>query len=192
MNIFEAYLKMYKQCIILILGMPCTNKSDIAKELGNDLSIPIIKINDYLIKDKFKEVEEDGYKFKLYEHTDAYDWDSFNQKVNELKSNGVIIYGNYLDEAKIDFKINYSFMFEMNNKLCKKILIDKKMLPFQNDDPKLDIYFLKIFNPLYDNLKKNITINKFINIKEDTIYADIFDKIFQHLINYINKNVYKK
>ena len=30
MNIFEAYLNKYGQMIILILGLPCSNKSELA------------------------------------------------------------------------------------------------------------------------------------------------------------------
>ena len=47
MNILEAYIKKYKQFIILILGLPCSNKSEIAKELSEDLKLPLININDY-------------------------------------------------------------------------------------------------------------------------------------------------
>jgi adenylylsulfate kinase-like enzyme len=44
MNILEAYIRKYNQFIILILGLPCSNKSEIAKELHIDLKLPIIKI----------------------------------------------------------------------------------------------------------------------------------------------------
>ena len=33
MNIIEAYIKKFNQLVILILGKPCTNKSEIAKQL---------------------------------------------------------------------------------------------------------------------------------------------------------------
>ena len=42
MNILEAYINKFGQIIILILGYPCTDKSEIAKELGLDLKIQII------------------------------------------------------------------------------------------------------------------------------------------------------
>ena len=66
MNILQAYIKKYNQIIILILGLPCTNKSEIAKELGIDLGLEVIKINDYLIDGKYKEIDIDGIKTKLY------------------------------------------------------------------------------------------------------------------------------
>ena len=76
-NILDAYIQKYKQFIILILGKPCSNKSKIAKELVIDLHLPSIKINDYLIKDKYIEKEVDGIKFKLYEDSENFDWEKF-------------------------------------------------------------------------------------------------------------------
>ena len=66
MNILEAFLKKYGQLIILIIGMPCTDKSTIAKDLSLDLGFPTININDYLIKDKYVEKTIDNIKFKIY------------------------------------------------------------------------------------------------------------------------------
>lgn len=91
------------------MGLPCSNKSEIAKELEIDLKLPTLNVNDYLIKDKFKEYEFDDIKFKIYEDTENYDWDKFNNDVNELKSSGVIIYGNYIDSTKINFTYDFSF-----------------------------------------------------------------------------------
>lgn len=52
MNIIEAYLKEYKQMIIMLIGMPTSNKSNIAKELESDidLNFTLININDYIEK----------------------------------------------------------------------------------------------------------------------------------------------
>jgi len=184
MNILEAFIKKYKQLIILIMGLPCSNKSEIAKELKIDLKIPIININDYLIKDKFKEVKIDGVKFKIHEDTENYDWDKFNKDVEEFISTGVIIYGNYIDVNKIDFKIDFSFFYSLNTTLCKKILSEKKLLNLTNvEDEK--IYFEKIFNPKYEELKSNIKFNKFFNIKEDTIFSNSYDEIFDLLMSLI-------
>jgi hypothetical protein len=188
MNILEAFIEKYKQLIILIMGLPCSNKSEIAKELEIDLKIPIININDYLIKDKFKEVEIDGVKFKIHEDTENYDWDKFNKDVGELKSTGVIIYGNYIDSNKIDLKIDFSFFYSLNTTLCKKILSEKKLLNLTNvEDEK--IYFEKIFNPKYEELKSNIKFNKFFNIKEDTIFSTSYDEIFDLLMRLIQSKL---
>ena len=128
MNILEAFIKKYRQFIILIVGMPCSYKSEIAKELKTDLKISIININNYLIKDKFKKFKFGNVKFKIYEDTENYDWDKFNKDIYELKSTGVIIYGNYIDSTKINFRIDFSFFYSLKTILCKKILTEKKIL----------------------------------------------------------------
>lgn len=184
MNILEAFINKYSQMIILILGLPCSNKSEIAKELEIDLGFKILNINDYLIKDKFSEVEYDGIKFKIYEDTNNYDWEKFNNDVNELKSSGVIIYGNYIDISKIDFKFDFSFFYSLNTNLCKKILIENNLLDI-NDIKNEKIYFENIFNPKYEELKKNIKFNKFYNIKEDTLFNDSYDDVFNLLMELI-------
>ena len=86
MNIFEAYIKKYGQMVILILGLPCSNKSEIAKELIIDLNIPKININNYLKENAYVEKTVDDTRFKLYEHPDNYDWDILNKDVNQKKS----------------------------------------------------------------------------------------------------------
>lgn len=189
MNILQAYIKKYKQIIILILGLPCTNKSEIAKELGEDLGLKVIKINDFLIEGKYKEINIDDTKTKIYEDTDNYDWDNFNSTINSLKSDGVIIYGNYLDIEKINWEIDFSFFYSMNTKLCKKILVEKKMVDWDESSNVLNVYFEKIFNPLYDNMKNKIKINKFFNIKEETTFDDSYDDFFDILMELISKKL---
>lgn len=189
MNILEAFIKKYGQVIILILGLPCTNKSEIAKELSFDLGLPTINSNDYLIPNKYIEVEQRGTKFKIYESSENYDWDKLNKDVNKLKENGVIIYGNYIDEKKIDWETDFCFFYSMNTTLCKKKLIENKMLNFEETDEKLNIYIEKIFGPFYENLKNDIKINKFYNIKEDMSFDTIYEETFNNLMKFIQKNL---
>lgn len=189
MNILEAFIKKYTQLIILILGLPCSNKSEIAKELEIDLRLPTLNINDYLLKDKFKEYEFDNIKFKIYEDTENYDWDKFNNDVEKLKSSGVIIYGNYIDSNKINFIYDFAFFYSMNTTLCKKILISNNLLNIDDLQKNDKIYFDKIFNPKYEELKQNIKFNKFYNIKEDTKFNNSYDDIFDLLIDLIKSKL---
>jgi hypothetical protein len=189
MNILQAYVKKYGQIIILILGLPCTNKSEIAKELGIDLDLKVIKINDFLIKDKYKEINIDGLKTKVYEDPDNYNWDELNLTINELKTNGVIIYGNYLDVEKIDWQMDFTFFYYMNVRTCKKILVEKKMVEWDESEPMLNLYFEKFLNPLYDDIKSKIRINKFFNIKDDTTFDKSYDEIFDILMELISKKL---
>jgi uridine kinase len=189
MNILEAYIKKYHQFIVLILGLPCSNKSEIAKELVIDLNLPIININDYLKPDTFIEKEISDVKFKLYEHPDNYDWDKLNTEVNEKKSSGLILYGNYVDKTKLDFNPDFIYFMNMNTGLCKKILIEKQMLPYKDSDEKVDLYFKEIFNPIYDKVKEEFKINKFFNLKETTMFDETYNEVFDNLMDIIKKKL---
>lgn len=194
MNILEAYIKKYDQIIILILGLPCTNKSEIAKEFEIDLKLPILNINDYIIPDKFKEITINDIKFKIYEDSDNYDWKKLNDDIEKLKSSGIILYGNYLDSHKIDFNYDFSFFYSMNSTLCKNILVEKNMLneitnSNHESEVKLKIYFENIFNPFYENLKKDIKFNKFYNIKENTTFDNSYDDVFDLLMKLIGEKL---
>lgn len=189
MNIFEAYLKKYQQFIILILGLPCSNKSELAKELIIDLNIPKININNYLWPNTFIEKKIQDITFKLYEHPDNYNWNKLNHDVNEIKKNGIVLYGNYINLSKIDFNIDFIYFINLNNNFCKTLLIEKKLLPYEGDDEKVKLYFSDIFNPIYDELKASLKINKFFNIKETTTFDEIYDDMFNNLIDLIYKKI---
>ena len=190
MNILEAYIKKYGHLIILILGLPCSNKSEIAKELGIDLNLPIININDYLIKDKYEEITIKDFKFKIYEDPDNYDWDKLNDDVNKSQSTGLIIYGNYIDSNKIDWDIDFSFFYSMNNNLCKKMLIENKFLEkIADSEEKIKIYWNDIFIPLYEELKLNLKIKKYYNLKEDSTFNESYDNIFDYLMELIQQKI---
>jgi len=189
MNILEAYIKKYGQIIILILGLPCSNKSEIAKELASDLNLPIMNINDYLKQNSFVEKIVSEIKFKLYEHPDNYDWDKLCSDVNEKKKSGLVLYGNYVDNDKLDFEINFCYFFNMNVNLCKNILIEKQMLPYKEDDEKVKIYFKDVFEPIYDQLKKELKINKFFNLKETSTFDESYDETFDNLMEQIKKKL---
>jgi hypothetical protein len=130
MNILDAFIKKHGQFILIIMGKPCTNKSYIAKEFADDLKLPLINMNKYYDGDKFVEKTVNDVVYKLYDHPDNINWDMVNGEVDAKKGSGVIIYGNYLDIAKISFKPNFVFFVNMNNNLCKTILIKNKILPY--------------------------------------------------------------
>ena len=142
-----------------------------------------------MIEAKYKEIKVKELKFKVYEDSDNYDWVKLNSNINELKKKGIILYGNYLDTSKIDFNIDFSFFYSMNQKLCKKMLIEKKMIEWGETDDQTQIYFENVFNPLYDELKKNLSINKFFNIKEDTTFDNSYDELFKLLMELIEKKL---
>ena len=191
-NILEVFIKRNKQIIIFIFGMPCSNKNEVAKEINNTFNLHLINQNSYLLK-KTIEKTIDNETYKIYEHEDNYDWEKFNEDVNNNKSKGVIIYGNFIYPNKIDFTIDFTLFIGMNKTLCKECLVNKKMLP---DNDKTDLYLKNILFPTYDELKKVLKINKFYNIKSDTKLDDINDNVYDDLIELIKKNLdgdnYKK
>jgi hypothetical protein len=132
MNILDAFIKKHGQFILVIIGKPCTNKSYIAKEFADDLKLPLVNMNKYYVDDAFVEKTIDDISYKLYDHPDNINWDAVNSEVETKKTErgGVIVYGNYLGSTKITFKPNFVFFVNMNNNLCKTILIKNKILPY--------------------------------------------------------------
>lgn len=126
MNILEFYIKKYKQFIFLIIGLPSTGKSLVAKEFNIDLQIPLININNYIKANNHIDTIIDNVTFKLYDHENNYDWDKLNENVYEQKTNGIILYGNYIDIDKINFNIDFVFFIDTSIQKCKTILLKKK------------------------------------------------------------------
>lgn len=190
MNIIQVHIEEFKQIIILVLGMPCSNKSEIAKELSQDLKLDIINISDYIIKDKYVEKQVENIKYKIYEDVETIDWNKLNNDVKEKKN--VIIYGNFIDFNKIDFTIDYTLFYSMNNKLCKQIIIENDLVDFdKNDENKFNIWYTNILLPTYENLKTSGKINKFYNIKEDTNYEKLYDETFDIMMHYLTTKLNK-
>ncbi len=133
MNILDAFIKKHGQFILVIIGKPCTNKSYIAKEFADDLKLPIINMNKYYTDNKFVEKTVNDTSYKLYDHPDNINWDMVNSDVESKVGSGgggVVLYGNYIDSTKITFKPNFVFFVNMNNNMCKTILIKNKLLPY--------------------------------------------------------------
>jgi len=132
MNILDAFIKKHGQFILVIIGKPCTNKSYVAKEFADDLKLPLINMNKYYVDGIYVEKTVNDTSYKLYDHPDNINWDAVNSEVETKRTErgGVVVYGNYIDSAKITFKPNFVFFVNMNNNLCKTILIKNKILPY--------------------------------------------------------------
>jgi uridine kinase len=189
MNILEAYLKKYGQFIVLILGLPCSNKSELARVLSEDIGLPKININNYIKSDSYIEKEVENIKFKIYEHPENYNWDKLNEDVNKKKKDGLVLYGNFIDKSKIDFDIDFVYFINLNTNLCKTLLLEKKLLQYPDDEEKIKIYFKDIFNPIYEDIKQELKINKFFNIKESSVFGEIYDDLFDSLMSGINNKL---
>jgi uridine kinase len=187
-NILDAYIRKNNQIVILILGMPCSNKCNISKMLNNDLNLNLISLNDYIKKIPTKKTIND-ITYTIYDHEDNYDWDGFNNEINQIKNKGVIIYGNYFYLSKINFNIDYIFFIEMNKNMCSDLMKKCKMV---EDTKDIDNYLNNYLFPSYDTLKQNLKINKFYNIKKDNSAEQVYDKLFDNLMKLIELNLYGK
>jgi len=157
-------------------------------------------MKDYFLETNYKTVEikkpdsDQKIKYKIYETTDNYDWDKLNEEMIK-DDGGAIIFGNFIDVEKIKFKINFSFFLDMSISLCKKTIIDKKILPLKSktdeNNVKLNSYFEHVFIPLYDKIKDDVKINKFFNVKtcsEEEINK-IYGNLYDALISLIQKQL---
>ena len=186
MSILDEYKNQKKQMIILLLGYQGSKKSKIAKLLNEDFKFKLIKINDYYEDNKFIEKTINDKIFKIYENVNNYNWDKLSKEVNEYKETGVILYGNIIDIKKINFKIDFIFFTSIQNKLYTEYIIKHKL--FENiDEEYINLYTNNYITPLYENIKKELQINKYYNIKKDTDIEKIYDQLYNYLIINIKK-----
>ena len=184
-NILDAYIKKNNQIVILIIGMPCSNKCNISKMLNSDLKINSVNLNNYITKIPTKKTIND-ITYNIYDHEENYDWDGFNSDINEIKNKGVIIYGNYFYLSKIKFNIDFIFFIDMNETLCSNLMKKCKMI---EDTSDIDNYLNNYLFPSYKTLKENLKINKFYNIKKDNSAKQVYDKLFDNLMDLIKLNL---
>jgi activator of HSP90 ATPase len=174
LNIIDVYLKNYGQMIILLLGMPTSNKSAIAKELESDIEpkFTLININNYLEK-KFIDIEVRDIKFKLYDHPDNINYTKLLYDINQKKSSGVILYGNFIDPNKFkDIIIDFSYFFDLRHTYLKNNLIKKKILPFDDEVNNVSNIDIKNINVIkknnHDTIEKSLITEKSSTINDSS------------------------
>ena len=187
-NILTAYIKTKKKCVIYILGLPCTSKTKFGKLLAKDFNLEFINANKYM--DGF--IEKD--KIKIYEHPDNMKWDKLKEEVKKLQN--VIISGNYIHA---DIEPDFVYFLSMNKTLCKQNLLEFNASTSDNSkyiEPEtLDSYITETLYPLYDKIKEQVKINKFINIKESSTEEEIYDILFNSIVEdmtIVLDSIYKK
>jgi hypothetical protein len=147
----------------------------------------LIKLQDYLIKDKYKVVEVENVKFNIYDYPENINWDKLNEDVKQDKR--VIVVGNQIDATKINFEYNLAYYFDTSYMNYKNYIIDKQIIK-DVDEKTIDIYVYKVFKVNAEELKKTAHF-KIFNIKKDVKYLDVYDKVVESIINYISKKLYK-
>lgn len=203
-NILEQYINNLGKIVVLITGMPCTDKSLISKLLYEDLNsdlrskfvgdkrINLINMKDYFLEHNYETIEvEKGdkkIKLKVYETSENYDWETLNNDM--LKENGgSIIFGNFINIEKIKFRIDFTFFIDMSVSQCKKIILNKKILPFEKEkeEMKINTYFEKVLIPVYEEMKDGMKINKFFKLKgeDKKEVEDLYSNVYETLVSMI-------
>jgi uridine kinase len=199
MNIVEAFAKFNKQLIIIISGLSGSGKSKIGSYIERDFKIKHINIDDYCKKDYENYVEVlEGVKINDWDHIDAYNWDKINERVNDLKSKGVVISGPYVPTDNLNSKQD----FHINIKISKQKLIENRhnfikenpekcadLVKFLDTPTELAI-INKVVYPHYLEYGQKSKIDKYINASEmeiDEIYDIIADYLFYKINQYLTE-----
>ena len=187
MNIVEAYIKFNGQLIILVSGLSGCGKLALAKNIARDLKIKLLDQHNYYKKD-YNVVTSlpDGTKIINWYTDDAVEWDKFNDDVNKLKQEGIVVVGMSFSGTKLNFEPDYHIHLNISKQLC---LEKRKEFLEKHKDEYVDEY--KVINTPTEKLimnqfifpydlesTKNSKVNKFININElsdDQVYDVVFD-----------------
>jgi uridine kinase len=200
MNRVEGYIMMNKSLIILISGLSGSNRSTLAKEIERDFKIKLLTLEDYCKNEDNEKIFDLGNGIKVVdrEHIDSYDWDKFNNDIGKFKEKGVVVYGDYFP----DFKLNFKADFHIHLKISKKRLIEKRKEYIENNaekcgdllqiinEGKFDLLINKLTYPYYLEYRDKSIIHKFINSDEnttDTIYEQVFEYIMFMMLKFINE-----
>jgi uridine kinase len=195
MTVIEAYIKFNNQLIILISGLPGSNKNKLSKELASIFKIKYMSLRDFLKKDYNKTVDlSNGSKVIDWDNNDAYNWDKFNSEINKCKSEGIVVAGFAFPTELVKFKVD----FHINIKISKKQYIDyRHKYLTDNKDKNKELFDLidtttesliinKLIYPHYLEYTQSSTINKYINTHE-LDYSGVLDQAFDYIIFVIQK-----
>lgn len=200
MNIVEKYIHDKGQLLILVSGLPACGKLVLGKNISRDFKIKLIDQFDYYKKDyNVTATLPDGTELINWYTDDAIDWNKFNDDMNTLKKNGLVVVGISLPSDKIQSNVDYHIHLNLPKQLCidrRKDFLEKnkekyeeeyKLIGTQTEKLKMN----QLVYPYYLESMKKSTINKFINMGEMSD-DDVYDAAFDTLINFISKSVYGK
>lgn len=200
-TIIEAYIKFNKKLIILISGLSGSGKGKLSRELERDFKLKRINLDNYYRTD-YKNIVtlSDKVAINDWDNPDAIDWDAFNNDVNKLAPNGIIVTGMYF----IKDRLNFSADFHINIKISRENLLEKRHIFLEkkkNIERYRELYLIKgtptetlVLNELtykhYNDAIKKSNINKFFNINNKTI-DELYDQVFDYIIRYIQQSLEK-
>jgi adenylate kinase family enzyme len=191
MNILEAYIRFKNQLIIIISGPSGSGKTSIAKNLAKAFNIKYINQFQYYKPDYNEMIPRpDGTEILNYNNDDALDWINFNQKVDEYSKSGVIISAFTLPHDKINFRVDYHVHLSVSKQsyinIRNKYLTEHKdKYPDEYAEIDTDIYRWKINRnySYYLESAKKMHISKYINISDSNSNEEIFNILWDDIIN---------
>jgi len=197
-NVIEKYVDKNKRLIILISGFSGSGKTLLAKNIERDFKLHFLNLNDFYKKD-YNNIVDLGNDIKVndWDNPESIDWTLFNDKIDEIKGNGVIVSGFCFPDEMITFKPD----FHIYLKISKTKLIENrhKYLEENKDNPLNEIKDTKIelliLNSLsykhYMEIKDKSTYTYSTDVTEKTPDA-VYDEIFEHIIKEVEKNIYMR
>jgi len=207
-NIVEVYKILKGQLIIMLTGLPGSNRKGHIEGLISLFKLKEIDIKNYVSEDKTENISlPSGKVIKNYDSISIYNWDKINEDVDKYKKDGVLLWGIVIPDENLKFKpdfhihIKISFKKYITNRhaFLKKRANDSDS--DNNSDNNDNILYNIIDTPdekylleniisinYYENLKKS-TIQKFFNANEKT-FDEIDQEIFDYLITKIDEYVH--
>lgn len=198
-TIVEAYKNKFKQMIILISGFSGSGKTVLGKSLSKDLKINFVNLNDYYKEDWDKTseaIELEERKIVDWDSPDAVDWNKFNEEINRIKEDGVVVSGFSFPKDSLSFKTD----LHIHLKISKDDLIkNRKDYKSENEDSRINSLseemekriLNKITYPHYMNSLQTSIINKFIQVKSgEEALKEAYGIIFDFVVENIEKKIY--
>lgn len=187
MNIVEAFIKFNGGIVIIISGLSGSGKTSIAKFIERDFKLKLINIDDYAKKNVDNIVElSNGIKIVDWDDVNTYDWDKINKKVNEYKSNGVILCGPYFPTDLLKFEPH----FHIQIKTPKQILIEKRVKFINANKDKFKTLFESLTNreEIIESSEETTEKSRTQDVDTSIVAAIVNQITYPHFLEYTQKS----
>ena len=195
MNIVEAYKSQHKQLVILLSGKSLLGKSLVKDFNKNEKSkeFVFLNLNDfYKDEEEYKKIVEVGeLKVIDWDDPEAVDWEKFNKKINEIKSDGVVVSGfafpkdmiNFTVDFHIHIKISKDDLLKNRHEFTQEKLDDKTSRVGEIGEEMEKRILNKVTFPHYLKSLESSIINKFFSVENGGI-----KKVYDDEHSYLSYN----
>lgn len=207
MNIVEVYKSQHKQLVILLSGFSGSGKSLLGKSLVKDFNknknekstdFVFLNLNDfYLDESEYKKIVEVGeLKVVDWDDPEAVNWEKFNKKINEIKSNGVVVSGFAFPKDKLNFTVDFHIHIKISkddliknrHEFTQEKLDDKTSRVGEIGEEMEKRILNKVTFPHYLKSLESSIINKFYSVENGGI-KKVYDDMFDYLMDLIKKKL---